>query len=135
MRSERFGTNGAMRADVGPGHARGMELRPDLPLSTDKLVGIDLTHIIHTSEVASGHVSAKPGGGGGGGGTSFPNYTSGPTNASAGYNITIEFKGTSWTQAMHDVFVAAADRLTSLILGDLPNITVYGGKGGPKGGG
>jgi hypothetical protein len=34
-------------------HARGLDLRPDLPLSTDKLVGVDLTHIIHTSDVAA----------------------------------------------------------------------------------
>ena len=114
------------------GHGRAMDLRPELPLSTDKLVGIDLTHVIQTSEVASGHADAKPGGGGGGGGTTFAPYTSGPGNASAGYNITIEFKGTSWTQALHDIFVTAADRLTNLILGEIPNVTVYGGKGGPK---
>src|SRR6185436_14439703 len=55
----------------------------------------------------------------------------GPANAAAGFNITIEFKGTSWTQALHDIFVESADRLTTLITGDIPNVTVVG-KGGQK---
>lgn len=117
----------------GQGHAYGLSLRPDLPQSTDKLVGIDLTHIIHTSDV--GMPAAKgggAGGGGGGGGTSsFAPYTAGPSVASAGYNITIEFKG-SWTPELYNIFVNAADRLTSLIIGELQDVTVYGGKGRPK---
>lgn len=120
-------------SDFGRGHPRGLDLKVELPHTTNELVGIDLTHIIHTKEVE--FASAKGGGTGGGGGggttTSFAPYTSGPANASAGYNITIEFKG-SWTQAYYDIFVAAADRLTTLIIGELPNVTVYGGKGGPK---
>jgi hypothetical protein len=127
--------NGRFVSDQGNsafGHAQALDLHIDLPLSTDKITGVDLTHIIHTSEVAA----ARGGGGGGGsggssGGTTFSPYTSGPANASAGYNITIEFKGT-WTQDLHDVFVHAADRLTSLIVGEIPNVTIYGGKGGPK---
>ena len=131
MRNGRFdftnNDSGKGNSDFGQSHR--LDLKPDLPLSTDKLVGIDLTHIIHTSEVAA---SAKGGGGGGGGGTSgFAPYTSGPANASAGYNITIEFKG-SWTQSLYNIFVTSADRLTALITGELPNVTVYGGKGGPK---
>ena len=113
----------------GKGHPRGLDLRPELPLTTHELVGIDLTHIIHASDVGSPS-GAKPGGGGGGT-TSFAPYTSGPALASAGYNITIEFKG-SWTQSLYDIFVSSADRLTTLIVGELPNVTVYGGKGGPK---
>ncbi len=118
----------------GQGHPRALDLRPELPFTTHELVGIDLTHTIHTSEIAAAKaVGAKPGGGGGGGGggTSFAPYTSGPATASAGYNITIEFKG-SWTQDLYNIFVSSADRLTTLIIGELPNITVYGGKGGPK---
>lgn len=115
----------------GRGHPRALDLRPDLPLTTHEVLGIDLTRTIHTHEVAS----AKSGGGGssGGGGTttSFAPYTSGPAVASAGYNITIEFKG-SWTQAYYDVFKSTADRLTTLIIGELPDVTVYGTKGGPK---
>jgi len=137
MRGGRFDFSGFDRAfekpGLGTGGAPGLSLKPDLPQSTDKLLGVDLTHIIHTSEVAAVHgslASAKPGGGGGG--TSFANYTAGPANAAAGYNITIEFKGTSWTQALHDVFVSAADRLAALVIGELPNVTIYGGKGGPK---
>jgi hypothetical protein len=117
--------------DFGRGHPRALDLRPDLPLTTDQIVGIDLTHIIHTKDVAFAKGGGSGGGGGGGGTTSFAPYTSGPATASAGYNITIEFKG-SWTQAYYDIFVAAADRLTTLIIGELPNVTVYGAKGGPK---
>ena len=116
MRAARldFDDINAGHGSSSPGHGRawGLDLRPDLPTSTDKLVGIDLTHIIHTSDVAfakGGNGGGGNGGGGGGGGgtTSFAPYTSGPSSASA-------------------------DRLTDLIIGELPNITVYGGKGGPK---
>ena len=110
----------------GLGHPRGLDLKPELPLTTHELVGIDLTHRIDVSEVAGAR-----GGPGGGGGTSFAPYTSGPATASAGYNITIEFKG-SWTLDLYNIFVAAADRLTTLIIGELPNVTVYGLKGGPR---
>ena len=130
MRGGRFDFSGYDRAfeklGLGTGDAPGLSLKPSLPQSTDKIVGIDLTHIIHTSDVA-----AAKGGGGGGGTTSFAPYTSGPSIASAGYNITIEFKG-SWTQELYNIFVNSADRLTDLIIGELPNVTVYGGKGGPK---
>ena len=127
--------SGNGNSGFGQGHPRGLDLKPELPQTTHELVGIDLTHRIDMSEVASavgggggGAVGAKPGGGGG---TSFPNYTAGPANGAAGYNIVIEFKGTSWTQAHYDVFVAAADRLVNLIIGEIPNVTVVG-KGGQK---
>ena len=117
-------------------HARGLDLRPDLPLSTDKLVGVDLTHIIHTSDVAAakgggGGGGGHGGGGGGGGGLTFSPYTAGADNGTAGYDITIEFKGT-WTLELHDVFVNAAERLVDLIIGDVPDVTVFGSRGGPK---
>jgi hypothetical protein len=98
---------------------------------------VDLTHRIDTSEIALpfggvGHDAAKGGpgggGGGGGGGLSFSNYTAGAVGA---YNIVIEFKGSNWTQDLHDQFITAADRLVSLIIGDIPNVTVYGG-GAPR---
>ena len=132
MRNGRFGDQD-ISGNSGFGLARGLDLRADLPLSTDKLVGIDLTHIVHTSDVAAAKGGGTGGGGGGGGGgtTSFAPYTSGPATASSGYNITIEFKG-SWTLDLYNIFVASADRLTDLIIGELPNITVYGSKGGPK---
>ena len=114
----------------GLDHPRGLDLRPELPLTTHELVGIDLTHRIDVADVANAQ-GGKPGGGGGGGGSSFANYVSGPTDAHAGFNITIEFKGTSWTQAHHDIFVAAADRLTTLIIGEIADVTVVG-RGGQK---
>ena len=49
-------------------------------------------------------------------------YTSGAPDA---YNITLQFKGT-WTVALQSVFIAAADRLSAVIIGDLPNVRVGG---------
>src|ERR1044072_3407542 len=116
----------------GFGLGRALDLRPELPLTTHDLVGIDLTHRIDWSEVASAQGGGgRPGGGGGGGGMTFSNYVSGPADAHSGFNITVEFKGTSWTQALHDIFVVAADRLTTLIIGEIPDVTVTG-KGGQK---
>src|SRR5688572_20422357 len=89
----------ADNAAWGQGQGRSLDLRVTLPQSTDKVVGVDLTHIIHTDEVAAaarGGGGSGGGGGGGGGTSSFAPYTSGPTNSAAGFNITIEFKGT-WT--------------------------------------
>jgi hypothetical protein len=111
-------------------HARGLDLRPVLPQSTDQILGIDLTHTIHTDEVAAARGGPGGGGGGGGGGTTtFGTYTSGAAGA---YNITIEFKGTSWTTEYYNLFVAAADRLSSIIVGDVEDAKVIVGKGGPK---
>lgn len=118
----------------GQGHPRGLDLKPELPFNTRELVGIDLTDLIHTSDVAAakgGNGGGGAGGGGGSGTSSFAPYTSGPSDAGSGYNITIEFNGT-WTQELHDVFVSAADYLTSLIIGEIPDVTVRGGKGGPQ---
>jgi hypothetical protein len=113
------------------GQARAIDLRPEIPFSTDQVLGIDLTRTIHTSDVAAAKASGSGGGGSGGGTTTtFAPYTSGPATASAGYNITLEFKG-SWTQAYYDVFKSAADRLTTLIVGELQNVTVRT-KGGLK---
>ncbi|HYG29989.1 MAG TPA: leishmanolysin-related zinc metalloendopeptidase [Allosphingosinicella sp.] len=115
----------------GRGHPRGLDLKPELPETTHEVIGVDLTHILHASEV--GFSSAKGGGGGGsggGGGTTFAPYTSGPATASAGYNITIEFVGT-WTQDLYNIFVSSADSLTQLIVGEIPNVSVRT-KGGVK---
>ena len=37
----------------GRGHPRGLDLKPDIPFSTVDVKGIDLTHIIHTPDVAA----------------------------------------------------------------------------------
>ena len=109
---------------LGVGQARAMDLRPEIPFSTDKIVGIDLTHVIHSDFAAARGGPGGGGGGGSGGGTAFPSYISGAADGKAGFDIQIDFVGTSWTQPLHDVFVSAADRLTSLILGDLPDVSV-----------
>jgi hypothetical protein len=121
---------------LGLGLAVARDLRPELPQTTPDLIGVDLTHRIDVSSIGSeAWASAKPGGGGSGGGTggtggglTFSPYT---TSASA-YNITIEFKGSAWSQELHDVFVQAANRLAQLIVGDVPDVSVVGLKGGPK---
>lgn len=113
----------------GHGHPRGLDLNVHVPDTTDRVVGVDLTHIIHTNDVdaarggngGGGH-GGGGGGGGGGGTSSFTPYTSGSADGS-GFNITIQFNGT-WTQELHDVFVDAANQLTSIIAGDVPNVTV-----------
>src|SRR5699024_2339082 len=76
------------------------------------------THIIHVSDV--GHARGGGGGGGGGGTAPFAPYTSGVAGA---YNITIEFVG-SWTTELYNIFVSSANLLSSLIIGDLPNVSI-----------
>ena len=127
MRTRLFDVSEFIRGDGASfalGQARAMDLRPDIPFSTDKIVGIDLTHVIHTDMAAAKGGPGGGGGGGGGGGTTFSPYISGSANGTAGFDIQINFVGTSWTQAHYDIFVAAADLLTSLIVGDLPDVSV-----------
>ena len=52
----------------------------------------------------------------------LPPYTSGSADGS-GFNITIHVQR-HLEQENHDIFVAAANRLTSIIVGDLPNVSV-----------
>jgi hypothetical protein len=131
MREGRQFDIGEGNSAFGLGHR--LDLHVELPQTTDKVVGIDLTHVIHTSDLpAAKGGPGGGGGGGGGGGMTFSPYTAGPADRAAGFNITIEFKGSSWTTDLHNIFVNAADRLVNLIIGEIPNVTVYGLKGGPK---
>lgn len=138
-----------IRYDHAPSGA-GLSLRPVLPASTPEVLGIDLTHVITAHDVVDisyakggngggggsggggGGKGGGPGGGGGdgGGSNSFDNYISGPLDHAAGYNIEIEFAGT-WTQEYYDIFVAAADRLTALITGDVEDVKLISGGGKP----
>ena len=117
--------NGVGNSGFGQAHGRGVDLRPELPQTTPDLIGIDLSHRIDVADFASaaGGAAGKPGGGGGGGGgaPTFADYTT--SIAGSAYNITIQFKGT-WTQDLHDVFVASANRLASLIVGDVQDVNV-----------
>jgi len=108
----------------GLSHAPGqLDLHVSVPDSNAHVFGVDLTHIIHTNEVEAAKGGGHGGGGGGGGGgTTYPSYTSGSSDGS-GFNITINFNGT-FSQQNHDYFVAAADQLTAIIAGDLPNVSV-----------
>lgn len=55
-------------------------------------------------------------------------YTSGSADGS-GYNITIVFEGANWTDDLQQAFLDAADYLSTLILGDLTDITADFGDG------
>lgn len=118
-------TSAAGNSGFGLGHPRGLDLKVIVPDTTSEVRGVDLTHIITVNDVAF----AKGGGGGGGsggggssGGSTFAPYVSGG-DANTTFNIKVTFSG-SWTQAYVDVFQAAANTLSSLIIGDLPNVSV-----------
>ena len=69
-------TDGPGNSGFGHGHPRGLDLRVNVPESTDRVTGIDLTHIIHTHDVeaargGNGGGNGGGGGGGGGGGSTF----------------------------------------------------------------
>jgi len=115
--------DGPGNSGFGKAHGPGIDLRPELPQSTPDLFAVDLSHRIDVADL--GLPAAKGGGGGGpgggGGGTTYPDYTT--AVAGSAYNITIQFKG-AFTQAAHDIFVASANRLASLVVGDVPNVSV-----------
>src|SRR5690242_20646470 len=126
--------NGIGNSGFGQAHGPGIDLRPELPTTTADLRGVDLTHTLYTDEVSSLSGGAHVNGGGGGtasvtGTSGYADYTT--KVAGSAYNITIHFDGTNWTSAEHQAFVDAANRISSLIVGDVPNVTVYGLKGGP----
>lgn len=81
--------------------------------------GVDIANATGSGSQGSGSNSAA---------MTFAPYISGPADGTAGFNITIIFDG-SWTQALYDIFVAAADFYTSLIVGDLQNVAATTGRG------
>lgn len=128
---ERNDFDGGNGLAVGRG---GVLPKPVIPLTTKDVIGIDLTHVIHSDDI--GVLAAAKGGnggggsGGGGGGTAYAPYIAGASNGNAGYDITIEFNGT-WSAPLHDIFVRAADYYVSLIVGDVPDVKIVG-KGAPR---
>ena len=86
-----------------------------------------------TDTSGSGGGGGKPpkdGGDGGDGGTTdtlLTSYTSGG-NAKTSYNITINFETGAWTTALQQVFIDAADYLSTIILGDISDerVPLYG---------
>ena len=103
-------------------------------MANKDVTAIDLTQTFTVDDFfyakPDGAGGGKPGGGGGGGGgggSTPADYTSGSTDGS-GFNITIKFQGT-WSDALYDIFVAAADFYTALIVGDLQDVTVTSGRG------
>lgn len=126
--------NGVGNSGFGQAHGPGIDLRPTLPTNSPQLTGVDLSHTVFTDDIAALSGGSKVAGGGGaavsGGGSSYGDFTS--SVAGSSYNITIHFEGSNWTAAEHQAFVDAANRISSLIVGDVPNVTVFGLKGGPK---
>ena len=82
---------------------------------TETFEGLGATDI--KASGGSTTTTAEPSSGG-----TVTSYTSG---ASGAYNITITFNGT-WTSSLQGVFKAAADRLSDLITGDVPDVRVNG---------
>ncbi len=80
----------------------------------------------------------NPGGGGGGGGKGGGNnggngselldkYTSGDTGApQTSFNIEVVFEGGGWTEALQQTFIDAADLISTIITGDLPDVFFRG---------
>jgi len=121
-----------------PGRAVGRE--GNLPVLNRDLIKVDLAREIDVDHFGIDIANAKPdgvgggkpgggnGGGGGGGGNVPDPYISGPADGTAGFNIKIVFEG-EWSAALYDIFVAAADFYTALIVGDLQDVTVTSGRG------
>ena len=82
---------------------------------------------------SGGTAAAKPVGGGGGGGFVAPAYyIAGPGgttlagDATAGFNIKIVFSGSGWTAAQVAVVEATAEKLCTIIVGDISDVTYNG---------
>ncbi|MDE1466281.1 leishmanolysin-related zinc metalloendopeptidase [Aurantiacibacter sp. D1-12] len=114
----------------------GLDMRGRPTSIFDQVIDVDLAREIEVDHFGVDLAYARPdrpgggngnggGNGGGDGGLSFDPYTSG---AEGGFNITIVFEGT-WTQELYDIFVAAADFYSSLIVGDLTDVVVTSGRG------
>lgn len=115
--------DGPGNSGFGQAHGPGIDLRPELPQSTPDLFAVDLSHRIDVADLglpAAKGGAGGGGGGGGGGGTSFADYTT----SVSGYNITIQFKGTAWTQDAYNIFVNAANRLSGIVVGDVQDVSV-----------
>ena len=96
----------------GQGNGEADALRASLTETFEGLGATDLK-----ASGGSTTTAAAPSSGG-----TVTSYTSG---ASGAYNITINFNGT-WTSSLQGVFKAAADRLSDLIIGDVPDVRVNG---------
>lgn len=88
---------------------------------------------IETTDLGGSAKGGNGGGGGGGGGrggkdgggeTLLSSYTSGSGDGS-GFNIEVIFKGT-WTEALQQCFVDAAELISSIILGDVAGVRFRG---------
>lgn len=105
----------------------------DLPFAGETSGYAEVTEVnlldgihVHLDDLAALGTSAslKSGGGGGTGSATgvLSSYTSGVVGA---YNINIVFKGT-WTTDLQGAFISSADRISKMIIGDLPNVSVKG---------
>lgn len=70
--------------------------------------------------------AARPGGGGGSGGYVPPTFYVAGGDLETAYNIQINFVGTGWTAARVAAVSAAADKLSSIIIGDVSDVLYNG---------
>ncbi len=105
---------------------------PAIGAVLQEVILVDLTRSLAAGDLglsAAGSSAAKGkpvGGGGSGGGETGGTVSSYTSGAAGGYNVTIQFKGT-WTATLQNVFKAAADRISTIIVGDVANVRVKGG--------
>ena len=93
---------------------------PVITVGRDDVIVVDLTEAIHGPAAIAVHGSSAVKSGGGGG--LLTTYTSG---APGGYNVTISFKGT-WTSGLQSIFTGVADRISTIITADVPDVLFRG---------
>lgn len=114
-------------APVLPG---AVQATPAVAAALAEVIRVDLTEEIDWpgTIAVSGSSAAKGGGGGGSGGGSGGGGTGGllTSYTSLGaYNVNIVFKGT-WTSELQGIFVNAANRISQIIVADIPSVSVRG---------
>lgn len=100
----------------------------------DTVIGVDMTEDMDAAEYTSLR-SAMGGAVATVGATAatrlLTTYTSGAVGK---YNVTVNFEGVTgqsagaWTSALQNTFIGAAERISKVIVGDLPSVTVNGRK-------
>ncbi len=94
------------------------------------VIRVDLTEEIGWpgTIAVSGSSAARGGGGGGGGGSTGGGGTGGlltSYTSQGAYNVNIVFKGT-WTSELQGIFVNAANRISQIIVADVPAVSIRG---------
>ena len=122
----------ALSGYVAPVLPQAVERTPAITATMPDVIRVDLTEEIDWpgTIAVSGSSAARGGGGGGGGGGGntggggtgglLTSYTS-----QGAYNVNIVFKGT-WTSDLQGIFVNAANRISQIIVADVPAVSIRG---------